>query len=621
MMGERRLPVAEQSKKMSNPRTPYLPIADYGVIGDARSIALVSTSGSIDWWCLPHFDGDAIFGRLLDANLGGYFSIEPVGDYETRRAYVEDTNILTTEFTTETGSIKIVDFMPALTELQKETFPIPDREIVRRIIGISGNIRLQVRVKVRPDYGRRAPKIRKQHDGIYMIAWGGFALLLVSSIPFTIEPDGILSATVEVANGDRIDLALAYSFEAPAELPTLGSLDLVQQLTQRFWETWSRICGYRGPYRAAVVRSALALKLLTYAPSGAIVAAATTSLPEVIGGVRNWDYRYCWMRDSAFTIRALLELGYTREAHAFSHWLLYATRLTHPEVHSLYTVYGQSKAKERDLEFLEGYRGSRPVRIGNAAINQFQLDVYGEVIDALTLYHRSGGDFDVDARRMIKGLVNVILKRWQEPDDGIWEVRSGRAQHVHSKVMAFVGLERALELVKNNGLKLDAANLAETRDAIRSWVLAHGFDERIGSFTRTPQGDLDAALLVTPMVSFLDARDGRLTGTVDAIQRHLSQNELVFRYQGKDGLPGDEGAFVLCSFWMIEALARIGRVDEAHELFQAMLDRRNDLGLLAEEIDPTDGKQLGNFPQAFSHIGLINAALTLANADTVQAPF
>ena len=616
-----RLPVAEQAKRAPVSRAPYLPIADYGVIGDARSIALVSTRGSIDWWCIPIFDGDAVFGRLLDAQVGGYFSIEPLDDYETRRAYLPETNILSTEFTTATGAVKLIDFMPALTELQKETFPIPEREIVRRISGMSGNVRVQIRIKVRPDYGRRIPKIRKQNDGCYMISWGGVALLLVTSVPLTIEPEGILSAIVDVARGDRVDLALAYSREAPAELPTLGSLDLVQQLTQRFWEKWSRICHYRGPYRDAVIRSALALKLLTYAPSGAIVAAATTSLPEVVGGVRNWDYRYCWLRDSAFTVRALLELGFTREAHAFSQWLLYATHLTSPEVNILYTIYGKVNAKERTLDHLEGYRGSRPVRIGNAAIDQFQLDVYGEVIDALTLFHRAGGDFDRDARKLITGMTNVILKRWQEPDDGIWEVRSGRAQNVHSKIMAFVGLERALELVKNNGLKFDAGELAAARDAIRNWVMTHGFDKRIGSFTRTPEGNLDAAVLVAPLVSFLDARDPRIIGTVDAIKRHLTQNELVFRYKGQDGLPGNEAAFVICSFWFIEALARIGRVDEAHDLFQAMLDRRNDLGLLSEEIDPNTGNLLGNFPQAFSHIGLINAALTLANADTVQAPF
>jgi GH15 family glucan-1,4-alpha-glucosidase len=618
------LPVAEQVKTQTEgttARPEYLPIADYGVIGDARSVALVSRNGSIDWWCLPHFDGDAVFGRLLDANIGGYFSIEPLDDYETSRSYVHDTNILTTEFRTATGSVKLTDFMPALTELQKETFPIPDREIVRRISGVSGQMRLHVRIKVRPDYGRRTPRIRKQNDRTYMISWGAYALLLVTSQPFTIEPQGILATTIDISRGDHADFAIAYSREAPAELPTLGTLDLVQELTRRFWESWSRICRYRGPYRDAVMRSALALKMLTFAPSGAIVAAATTSLPEVIGGVRNWDYRYCWLRDSAFTVRALLDLGFTREAHAFSQWLLYATRLTHPEVNILYTVYGQANAKESTLDGLEGYRGSRPVRIGNAAINQFQLDVYGEVIDALTLYHRSGGDFDRDARNLIKGLINVILNRWKEPDDGIWEVRSGRAQHVHSKIMAFVGMQRGLELIKDNGLKLDASKLKGTSDAIRDWLLTYGFDKQLGAFTRTPNGDLDAAVLVAPLVGFLDSSDPRISGTVDAIQRHLAKNELVYRYLGKDGLPGQEGAFVICSFWLVEALAHIGRIDEAHEIFQAMLDHRNDLGLLSEEIHPKTGELLGNFPQAFSHIGLINAALTLANADTVQAPF
>src|SRR6185312_10940589 len=275
-----RLRATEHATRTTRSQERYLPIADYGVIGDARSIALVSNRGSIDWWCIPLFDGDAVFGRLLDARIGGYFSIEPLGDYEATRSYIPETNILTTQFTTATGAIKVTDFMPALTELQKQTFPIPDREIVRRIFGLSGNVRVHVRIKVRPDYGRRTPKVRKQRDGCYMISWGGVALLLVCNTPLNIEPDGILSTTIDVTGGDRVDFALAYSQEAPAELPTLGSLDLVQQLSQRFWETWSRLCHYRGPYREEVVRSALALKLLTFAPSGAIVAAATTSLPE-----------------------------------------------------------------------------------------------------------------------------------------------------------------------------------------------------------------------------------------------------------------------------------------------------------------------------------------------------
>lgn len=602
-------------------KSPYLPIADYGVIGDSRSIALVSRNGSIDWWCIPLFDSDAIFARLLDSQLGGFFSVEPIGDYDVKRSYMNDTNILTTEFTNSSGSVRLVDFMPALTESQKETFPIPDREIVRRIEGVTGTVRMRIYVKIRPDYGRRNPSIRTHWPGCYMISWRDVAVHLISSEPLTVESDGIITGEVDVSSGDRVDLVLAYSEEAPAELPRLESLDLIQMFSRAYWQHWSRVCGYHGPYREAVVRSALTLKMLTYAPSGAIIAAATTSLPEVVGGTRNWDYRFCWLRDSAFTVRALLELGFRAEAHAFSQWLLYATRLTHPEIRTLYTIYGQSQAKEKELNYLDGYRGSRPVRIGNAAIDQFQLDVYGEVIDALTLYSRSGGEFDRDARGLIKGMAEVIMKRWNEPDDGIWEKRSERQHHVHSKIMAFVGLERTIELAKNNGLRIDVAKLANTRDEIRDWVVTHGFDSQIGSFTSTPGGDLDAALLVSPLVSFLDAQDPRIIGTVDAVQRQLARRELVFRYLSDDALPGDEGAFVICSFWLVEALARIGRTDEAHELFQLLLDRRNDLGLLAEEIDAKSGEQLGNFPQAFSHIGLINAALTLSNADTFQAPF
>ena len=618
--------VAEKTKQQ--PRTErsqlergYLPIADYGVIGDSRSVALVSRNGSIDWWCLPMFDSDAVFARLLDSKLGGYFSIEPIDDYDVKRSYLDDTNILTTEFITDTGSVRVVDFMPALTEVQKHTFPIPDREIIRRIEGVSGTVNLSVVVKIRPKYGRRSPSVRTQWPGCYMVSWGGIAVHLVSSVPMNVEEGGVLSTTVELKTGERVDYALAYSEEAPAELPTLESLDLIQQFTKSFWQQWSRVCGYRGPYREAVVRSALALKMLTYAPSGAIIAAATTSLPEVMGGTRNWDYRFCWLRDAAFTVRALLELGYRQEAHAFSQWLLYATRLTHPEIRTLYTIFGQSGSKEVELNYLDGYSGSRPVRVGNAAVNQFQLDVYGEVIDALTLYSRSGGIFDRDGLGLIKGMAEVIMKHWDEPDDGIWEKRSARQQHVHSKIMAFVGLERTLELAKDAGLKIDAAKVARTRDLIHDWIVTHGFDVRIGSLTSTPGGDLDAALLVAPLVSFLDVQDPRIIGTVDAVQRRLAKEELVFRYLTEDALPGEEGAFVICSFWLVEALARIGRSDEAHELFQRLLERRNDLGLLAEEIDVENGRLLGNFPQAFSHIGLINAALTLSNADTMQAPF
>ena len=592
----------------------YLPIGDYAVIGDGRSIALVSRLGSIDWWCVPRFDSDAVFARILDADRGGAFEIRPVGPFRTRRRYLPRTNILETEFITAGGVVRVVDFMPALTEAQKRTYPVAFREIVRRVRCIEGSVTLDVRVEARPQFGRRVPLVRRQHATRYAIEWGGHALHLVTNARLESE-NGKLTGRFPLHAGEQLDFALAYSPEAPADLPVLGNLDLIQRLTEEFWIGWAGAYRTVGAYDDAVLRSALALKLLTYAPSGAIIAAPTSSLPERVGGVRNWDYRFCWLRDAAFAIRAMLRLGYRAEADAFARWLLYSTSVGHPELKPLYTVYGGARTPERSLDYLDGYRGSRPVRVGNAAYRQFQLDVYGEVSDALTLYRRSGGEFDRDARRLLRGLTRIITKRWTEPDDGIWEVRTGRAQHVHSKVMAWVGLDRAIELARAGDLRLELAPLTRTRDAIRSWILDNGYSHALGAFTRTPGHGLDAALLVIPLVGFLPPDDARVVSTVEAIQRHLARAELVHRYLGPDGLPSGEGAFLICSFWLVEALARLGRLDEAHERFTSLLERRNDLGLLAEQIDPDTGEQLGNFPQAFSHIGLINAALTLAEHD------
>ena len=588
----------------------YPPIADYGVIGDGRSVALVSRGGSIDWWCLPRFDGDPVFGRLLDDRLGGSCTIHPRAAFTSHHCYVGDSNVLATEFTVDTGSMRLVDFMPALTEAQKRRYPVPFRLIVRRIEVLQGRVPLRVAVHARPNYGTATPRIQRQGLQRFAVSWGDQALHVTCSAPLT-AVSGSLVGDLELVAGQRVDLLISFSPEAPAELPTLASVDLLQQLTEQFWSDWAGQCAYEGPYREAVLRSALTLKLLTYAPSGAIVAAPTTSLPESIGGVRNWDYRYCWLRDAAFTVRALLGLGYRREAHAFAEWLLYTTQLTHPALQVLYTVYGEAHVPERTLDYLDGYRHSRPVRVGNAASNQLQLDVYGEVLDALRIYRRTGGTFDRDARNLVTGLAQVITRRWREPDDGIWEVRSGRAQHVHSKVMAWAGLRAARELAQRDSLGVSPSELTRVADEIHAWVLAHGYDAAAGSFTRTPGHNLDAALLVIPLVDFLPYRDPRVISTVEAVQRHLAHDDLVYRYVGQDGLPGGEGAFVLCSFWLVEALAHIGRLDEAHANFQRLLQRRNVLGLLSEEIDPGSGAFLGNFPQAFSHIGLINAAVTL----------
>jgi len=589
----------------------YPPIGDYGLIGDGRSVALVSRRGSVDWWCLPRFDSDPVFSRLLDADLGGFFAIEPLEPSQTQRRYRAETNILETEFHTSSGRVLVVDFMPALTERQKRLVPVPYRMLLRRLRCVEGQVTLRITVRLRPGFGRRTPDVRRLPPVWYSIGWSDQLCVLYSQQPLQIR-GGTVTGIVSLDAGQRLDLALAYSSEAPAELPIPQHFDLLERLTEEFWRSWAARCWYRGPYRDHVLRSALALKLLTYAPSGAIIAAPTTSLPEEIGGVRNWDYRYCWLRDAAFTVRVLLNLGYHREADAFVDWLLHATRLTHPELQVVYSIYGETHLPERLLTDLEGYRGSRPVRVGNDASRQFQLDVYGEVLDALAIYRRTGRPLERDDHALIRGLANVIMRRWQEPDDGIWEVRSGRAQHVHSKAMCAVGLRRVRELARLDGFSIPEAEIARTEAAIEEWVLRYGYDPELGAFVSVPGRGLDAALLVLALTDcFLSPRDPRIVGTVEAIAQHLAHRELVYRYLREDGLPGKEGAFVICSFWLAEALARIGQLDRAVEHFERLLKRTNDLGLLAEQIDPASGAQLGNFPQAFSHIGLVDAALAL----------
>lgn len=563
---------------------------------------------------MPDFDGDAIFARLLDADRGGSFQIHPRGSFQSRHWYLDETNILVVEHTTAAGTLRIHDFMPALTAAQKRRTPVPDRAIFRRIAGISGQIELQLDLRVRPRYGRKTPHIRQLWEGCYVIDWGGQALHLISSMPLEIV-NGTLRATRVLNAGERIDLALAYSLEAPADLPVLSSLDHLEALTADYWHTWAARCRYQGPYRAAVVRSALTLKLLIYAPSGAIIAAPTAALPEEIGGVRNWDYRYCWLRDATFTIRALLNLGYRAEAHAFAGWLLHTTRLTHPRVQVFYTIYGESRIPQQAHADLEGYRGSRPVHIGNAASSQFQLDVYGEMLNALKHYRQAGGTLDREARGLISGMARVILREWREPDAGIWEARIND-QYVHSKIMAWVGLNCVLEIAQMEKLDITLDEVRRGRDAIRDWVFTQGFDRQRNSFTRVPGRNLDAALLALAQVGPLAPDDPHFIGTVDVIQRGLAHGELVYRYDGDDGLPGQEGTFVACAFWLVEALARIGRTREAHAHFERLLERCNALGLLAEEMDPHTGEHLGNFPQGLSHIALINAALILAEAET-----
>ena len=597
--------------------TGYPPINDYALIGDCRSAGLISRDGSLDWLCFPRFDSPSIFAALLDAKDGGRFCIRPTGEFRSERRYLPDTNVLETTFRCPNGAFVLRDLMSVASEADKRASLTPEHEVLREVEGLDGEVEVEVLYDPRPDYGLTRPVLERQWDHGLRCEVGGAALVLRSELPLEADGDSWgTSGMVRIRAGERKYLSLTYNREAPAVVPPLGGAARGRiERTARWWREWANRCAYDGPYRDAVVRSALALKLMTYAPSGALVAAPTTSLPEAIGGVRNWDYRYCWLRDASFTLRALSTLGYGEEAEAFDGWLLHATRLTWPELQVLYDVFGEAKLPERELEHLEGYGGARPVRIGNDAHGQLQLDVYGEVINGAARFLDRGGRFDRDTSRMLDGLGRTVCRRWREPDEGIWEGRSGRFHHTHSKVLCWVALDRLIKMHDAGHLEGSVALFRANRDAIREEIETRGYNERIGSYTRTFDGDeMDASLLTLPLYGYIEGTHPRMRSTCARIQEKLARGGLVYRYEAgtDDGLPPGEGAFGICSFWAVECMAHGGNVGAATGAFERLLAYANDVGLFAEEIDPDTGAALGNFPQAFTHIGLINAALTLA---------
>ena len=603
----------------------YPPIGDYALIGDCRSAALIARDGSLDWLCWPRFDSPSFFAALLDTERGGRFQIRPAGPFRTERRYLPDSNVLETIFHTASGAVALRDLMPVTTEEEKRAALLPEHEILREVEGLQGEVAVEVVYAPRPDYGEMQPTLRQRRPFGLQCEAGGAAITLLSELPLEVTGDGrSASGTATVRTGDRTYLSLTYSAEAPAVAPPLGELAQERVArTERWWQDWASRCAYQGPYRAAVVRSALALKLMTYAPSGAVVAAPTTSLPEKLGGTRNWDYRYCWLRDASFTLRALFDLGYREEGVAFLNWMLHATRLSWPELQVLYDVFGEDHLPERQLPHLSGYMGSRPVRIGNDAYGQLQLDVYGEVIDAAARFAHAGGRFDRDTADLLAGLGRTVCGRWQEADEGIWEGRSGRFQHTHSKVLCWVALDRLIELHERHQLPINAELLRRERDSIRATIERRGYNERLGSYTRLLDGDdLDASLLTLPLYSFADARHPRMAATCARIHERLGRDGLISRYaeSTSDGLPAGEGAFGICSFWAVECRARGGDFVGAAAAFERLLGFANDVGLLAEEVDWETGAALGNFPQAFTHVGLINAALTLAECGKEQEP-
>jgi GH15 family glucan-1,4-alpha-glucosidase len=642
-------------------------IEDYALIGDMRSAALISRDGSVDWLCQPRFDSAACFAALLGDDRHGHWSIAPaaaadavdhmddspppqasqpaqsstgaagseqpatgqpgmqractgqaltpggavtVGEGITvTRGYRGDTLILETDWRTPTGAVRVTDFMPP-----RDGKPAA---LVRIVEGLTGSVDMSCVFRVRFGYGRVMPWVRRVDSNVLAVA-GPDALWLATPIPLTGR--GMAhQATFTVTAGERVSFVLTWvpSHEgAPERLEPFQA----EAETQKFWDEWVSRCTYRGSYREAVVRSLITLKALTFQPTGGIVAAATTSLPEDLGGVRNWDYRYCWLRDATITLEALLRTGYTDEALAWRAWLARAVAGDPRDVQIMYGVAGERRLDEWEADWLPGYQNSAPVRIGNAAVNQRQLDVYGEVIDALSLGRASGIAVDRHSWSLQRALLSFLEKHWDEPDEGIWEVRGPRRHFVHSKVMAWVAFDRAVRAVED-GMAGPADKWQAVRDQIHREVCEKGYDAERGAFMQYyGSTQLDAAVLLIPEVGFLPPEDPRVVSTVRAVQRGLMSNGLVLRYQlaeadpgqlSPDGLPGSEGAFLACSFWLANALHMIGQDDEAAALFERLLSLRNDLGLLSEEYDPRYGRQVGNTPQAFSHVPLIQTALNL----------
>ncbi|WP_030977307.1 glycoside hydrolase family 15 protein [Streptomyces sp. NRRL S-1824] len=588
-------------------------IEDYALIGDMQTAALVCRDGTADWLCLPRFDSHAVFAGLLGTEEHGFWRLGPAHAEGSeppsadRRRYRGDSLILESEWDTPRGTVRVTDFMPP-----RDSAP----QLIRIVEGISGRVSMRSELRMRFSYGRVIPWVHRV-DG-RTVAVAGPDSVWLDTPADTFGEDLTTYSDFTVAPGDRIEFTLSWQ-PSHREPPALPDPEGALEATEDFWREWVEQCTYHGPYREAVVRSLITLKALTYAPTGGIVAAPTTSLPEDIGGSRNWDYRYTWLRDAAITLSSLLRTGYREEARAWREWLLRAVAGDPENLQIMYGIAGERELGEAELDWLPGYENSGPVRVGNGAANQLQLDVYGEVVEALHLAHMTGLTRNDYAMGLQLKLIEYLENHWDEPDEGIWEVRGPRRHFVHSKVMAWVAVDRTIKLIESGDTDGPLERWRELRDDIHRDVCENGYDKERNTFTQSyGSKELDASLLLIPQMGFLPPDDKRVIGTIEAIQRELSTEDgFVLRYPttgeaaGVDGLEGDEGAFLACSFWLADDLAMIGRVDEARQLFERLLSLRNDLGLLAEEWDSRLQRQVGNFPQAFSHVPLIDTALRL----------
>jgi GH15 family glucan-1,4-alpha-glucosidase len=595
-----------------------LRIEDYGIVGDLQTAALIGRDGSIDWMCLPRFDSPACFAALLGDEGNGSWRLGPVAGGEcTSRRYRDGTLILEMEWDLPEGRVRVIDLMP----------PRGDQaDLVRIVEGVSGSVEMSTELRLRFDYGNVVPWVMPEDGAIRAVA-GPDSVRLDAGVDMTHEgvADGsALHARFTVGAGDRVSFVLTYHASHLATMLPVNAESALRD-TEEFWRSWIAGSSYEGPWADAVHRSLVTLKALTYAPTGAIIAAATTSLPEQIGGTRNWDYRYCWLRDAAFTLQALVGTGFIDEARAWRAWLLRAAAGDPADLQIMYGLDGRRRLPEYTIDWLPGFEGSAPVRIGNGAVDQLQLDVWGETLEALHLAREAGLETDPEAWRLQKALLAHLEEHWTDLDNGLWEVRGPRRAFVHSRVMAWAGFDRAVRAVEEGGLVDEPVERwRAVRDRIHAEVCAHGFDAERNTFTQFYGSEgLDAALLLIGQVGFLPWDDPRVVGTVDAVQRELSRDGLLLRYDTDaddrvDGLPGDESTFVVCNFWLVDALHGIGRREEAVALFERLLTLRNDLGLLSEEYDVRTHRQLGNTPQAFSHLGLVNSALRLGRGMTAR---
>jgi GH15 family glucan-1,4-alpha-glucosidase len=586
-------------------------IEDYALIGDCQTAALVDKSGSIDWLCWPTFSSEACFARILGTDDNGYWKIEPCeGEWRTTRKYREHTLIVEMMFESAEGAVRLTDFMPVRGKYS---------DVVRVVEGIRGTVRMRMELCLRFDYGRTVPWVRSVDDGVRAIAGPNLAILR-ASVPTRGENLKTLAEFL-VEAGRRECFTLTYGLSHEAD-PEPIDVDQAFKDTEAFWGEWTEKLNYEGKHREIVERSLITLKAMTYMPTGGVVAAVTTSLPEFIGGVRNWDYRYCWLRDTTFTLLALANAGYYDEAVAWQDWLLRALAGSPDQVQIMYGVRGERQLPEWVVDWLPGYENSKPVRIGNAAAGQMQLDIYGEVLDCFYHAQHKIGRHTEDDFRVLALLLKHLETIWQEPDEGIWEVRGGPQQFTYSKMMAWVAFDRAVLIAEQMQYKAPIGKLREIRDTIHQQICEKGFNAKKNCFVQAYGSDeLDASLLLMPLIGFLPGTDPRVQSTVEAIRRELMPDGLVLRYNTSkvdDGLPPGEGVFLACSFWMVSSLKAVGREDEARKLFDHLLTLTNDMGLLAEEYDTREKRLVGNFPQAFSHIALVNAAFYLEDGMGVR---